>query len=127
MYQTYVVTNPDPGAGGSRVHFSRVELDQGDKIYVKDSTGKTYQVILGSYPTGLWSEPVHGRDVQLLFVTGPSGTSWGFCVDRVETVVLPTSTPTPTRTLTPTRTPCPSYCSCVGYCSCHGHHYWYPC
>jgi hypothetical protein len=125
MHQTWVVTNPDPSAEGSRIHFSRIELeDRWDKIWVKDSTGTTYQTIAGSYPTGLWSEPVPGREVQVLFITGPEGTNWGFCVDRVETAVLPT--PTPTATSTPCS--CHGQCTCVGHhCTCVPIHYWYPC
>jgi hypothetical protein len=137
MHQTWVVINPDPSAEGSRIHFSRIELeDRWDKIWVKDSMGTTYQTIVGSYPMGLWSEPVPGREVQVLFITGPEGTNWGFCVDGVETAVLPT--PTPTATSTPCS--CHGQCTCVGHCSCHGQctcvghhctcvpiHYWYPC
>jgi hypothetical protein len=132
MHQTWVVTNPNPSAKGSRIHFSRIELeDRWDRIWVKDNTGRTYQTITGNYPTGLWSEPVPGREIQVLFITGPEGTNWGFCVDGVETAVLPT--PTPTATSTPCschgQCTCVGQCSCDGQCTCHGYsiHYWYPC
>jgi hypothetical protein len=139
MSQTWVVINQDPGAQGTRVHFSRVEVESSlDYIILKDSTGQEYQRITGSYPTGLWSNAVPGRTVQVQLVTDSQVTMWGFCVDRIETAAYP---PTATRipTHTPTRTSTP--CSCVGYCSghCPGHctcnpvctcvpvHYWYPC
>jgi hypothetical protein len=139
MDQTWTVTNPDPDAQGSRVHFSRVETYNSlDYIMIEDGTGQEYGRIWGSYPTGLWSVAVPGRVVKVHFVTSSIFTDWGFCVDRIETTAAP-PTPTATRTSTPTRTPCPSYCSCVGYCSCDSHcscdgyctcvpvHYWYPC
>ena len=88
MSQTWTVTNPDENAHSTRVHFSKVDVEPGDYIILKDSTGKEYRRITGSYPMGLWSKPVPGRVIQVQLVTGPSGTRWGFCLDQVETVRL---------------------------------------
>jgi hypothetical protein len=142
---TNSVTNPDVNALSTRVHFSRIELDPGDYIVLKDSAGRERQRITESYPSGLWSQGVPGRVVRVQLVTDSSGTAWGFCLDQIETagrVYLPlmfrqpspTPSPTPTHTPTPTATPC----ACHGHCSCNPHctcdrvctcdviHYWYP-
>ena len=131
MTQAYVVTNPNPSAQGSRVHFSRIELeDNYDYLIVRDSSGWEYERITGSYPTGRWSAAVLGRQVHLLMDTDGSITDWGFCVDQVE------STPPPCSCVG--HCSCDTVCSCVGHCtcdtvcSCDGHctcdavHYWYP-
>ncbi len=116
MDQTWVVINPDPAAQGTRVHFSRVETySEPDFIILRDGTGQEYQRISGSYPTGLWSNPLPGREVRVRFVTSSVFTDWGFCLDRVETTARPPTPmpPTPTATRRP--------------CSCRGNtHYWYP-
>jgi hypothetical protein len=117
MTQTWTVANPDENAHSTRVHFSQVDVEPGDYIVLKDSTGEECQRITGSYPSGLWSKPVPGRVVQIQLVTDPSGTGWGFCLDQVETVrlvylplVLKQYTPTeiPSVTRTPTETPSPT-------------------
>ena len=131
MTQAYVVTNPNPSAQGSRVHFSRIELeDNYDYLIVRDSSGWEYERITGSYPTGRWSAAVLGRQVHLLMDTDGSITDWDFCVDQVE------STPPPCSCVG--HCSCDTVCSCVGHCtcdtvcSCDGHctcdavHYWYP-
>ena len=126
MDQTWTVTNPDSAAQGSRVHFSRLEVESGwDYVHIRDSQARTYQSISGDYPSGLWSDPVVGRVVQVHLETDGSITEWGFCVDGIETTGAPP-------------TPCASHCSCVGHCTCDSHcscdsyctcvpvHYWYP-
>ena len=133
--QTWTVTNPDTNAQSTRVHFSRVEVqDNHDYLILKDNTGQEHQRITGNYPSGLWSGPVPGSVVQVQLVTDSSVTRWGFCLDQVETtclVYLPLviRQPTPTRTPTPTATPCACYshCSCNPHCTCDRVHYWYPC
>lgn len=143
--ESYQVVNPDESALSTRVHFSRVELDMGDYIALKDSMDREQQRITGNYPEGLWSERVPGRVVQVDLATNLVGTAWGFCLDRIESsgrVYFPflLKQPSPTPTATPTRTPTPTAtpCSCHGHCSCNPHctcdrvctcdtiHYWYP-
>ncbi len=125
---TWTVTNPDPGAGGSRVHFSRVEMESGyDYLVIRDGAGREYQRITGSYSSGLWAEPVAGREVRIQILTDGNVTRWGFCVDKVETAAAP---PTPTPTATPCGCDgvcsCDDHCSCDPYCTCDTVHYWYP-
>jgi hypothetical protein len=149
--ETYLVINPDGTALRTRVRFSRVELDPGDYIVLKDSMDQEHQRITESAPSALWSESIPGKVVQVELITDSVGTAWGFCLDQIETagrtfmpIVMkqptPTPTATPTRTPTPTATPCVCYgvCSCDGHCSCNPYctcdrvctcdtiHYWYP-
>ncbi|MFQ5611372.1 MAG: NBR1-Ig-like domain-containing protein [Anaerolineae bacterium] len=122
MDQTWIVNNPDANAQSTRVHFSQIEVETNfDYIILKDETGQEYQRITGSYPSGLWSDPIPGNVVQVQLDTDFIVTGWGFCLDQVESVNLiylpivvkeaatpvsaPTSTGTPTRTPTSTRTP----------------------
>lgn len=131
-------TNPDTSAQHTRVHFSQVELEPydyylHDYIVIRDGAGQQVQQITDSYPSGVWSDPVPGSEVQVQLITDSSNASgldyYGYCVDQVETVrliYLPITRkdPTPTRTPTPTPTPC----QCHGYyCTCNRIHYWYPC
>ena len=137
MSQTWTVTNPDTNAQSTSVHFSRLEVESNwDNVILKDETGQEHQRITGSHPSGLWSNPVPGRVVQVQLVTDSSVTGWGFCLDQAETarvmylpLVAKQPTPTPTNTPTPTPTPCSCdtyYCSCDRVCTCDTVHYWYP-
>lgn len=100
MNQTWTVTNPDTAATTSRVHFSRIELETNyDFIIIRDANGNEIQRLTGSYTSGIWSNPVPGRTVQVQLTTDYSITAWGFCLDQIETTdVTPTPTPTPTTT-----------------------------
>jgi hypothetical protein len=129
--QTWQVTNPDTNAQNTRVHFSQVEVETGyDNLILRDETGQEHQRISGSYPSGLWSNPVPGRIVQVQLVTDSIVTAWGFCLDQVETahvvylpIIIEQPTPTPSPTPRPTSTPC----SCdVVICTCDTIHYWHP-
>jgi hypothetical protein len=123
--QTWTVTNPDENAGSTRVHFTRVEMTSGDYVILKDEGGVEYQRITGYYTSGLWSDPVPGRVVEVQLVTNASGTAWGFCLDQVETVHL---VYLPFMSRQPTPTPSPTPCPCdIHYCTCDTVHYWYPC
>ena len=84
---TWTVTNPQVNMSYSRVHFSRLETEAGyDKVYVMDNYGSVVQTISGSYPTGLWSDPVPGRVVKVRLTSDGSVTGWGFCVDTITSV-----------------------------------------
>jgi len=117
MDQTWEVTNPDTNAQSTQVHFSKVDVEANyDYIILKDSEGQEHQRITGSYPSGLWSNPVPGRVVQVQLVTDSTDTRWGFYLDQVETihlVYLPfvarqATQATPNKTSTPTKTPIPT-------------------
>ena len=84
---TWTVTNPDGAATATRVHFSRIELeDRVDYIIVTDVSGNEFQRITGVYTTGLWTDPVIGRDVKILLVTDSNVGKWGFAIDQVESI-----------------------------------------
>ena len=124
--QTWTVTNPDGNAGSTRVHFARMEVEEGyDCIILKDGSGQECQRITGDHSSGMWSDPVPGRVVEVQLVTNASGTAWGFCLDQVETVHL---VYLPFMSRQPTPTPSPTPCPCdIHYCTCDTVHYWYPC
>ncbi len=117
LSQTWTLTNPDASAQHTCIHFSRLEVETNyDYVILKNGVGEEVQRITGSYPTGLWSRAVPGRDVQVQLVTDATTTGWGFSVDQLQTshvVYLPaiikqsqstpdnTATPIPTKTATP--------------------------
>ncbi len=104
-------TNTDPQATASRIHFSRLELEDGvDYIVVADPYDKTYQYITGSHPDGLWSVGVPGPDVKIKLVTDGSVQGWGFNIDKLESTDLaasPASPPAPAKSLAESAHPFP--------------------
>jgi tripartite motif-containing protein 71 len=84
---TWTITNPDPQASSSRLHFSRVETESGyDFIRVLDQNDHLIQSISGDFPSGLWIDSVPGRVVKVRLITDSSVTRWGFCVDAFTSV-----------------------------------------
>lgn len=101
MSRTWVVVNPDSSAQGTRLHFSRIELeDVYDVLLLKDSGGVVYERITGTHAGGLWSMRVGGAEVHVQLVTDESSVRWGFCVDEIETTTRP-----PVPTAAPSATP----------------------
>jgi murein DD-endopeptidase MepM/ murein hydrolase activator NlpD len=83
---TWTLTNPDPNAASTRMHFSRLEVEQGyDYVYVLDANNNRISSFSGSYTGGVWSGTVPGRSVKIQFVTDSSVTAWGFCADALQT------------------------------------------
>jgi hypothetical protein len=88
--QIWTVTNPDPTAIYSRMHFARLETESCcDFVIIKDSNGNEIQRLTGDYPSGVWSNAVPGRNLQVQLITDYSITAWGFCLDQVVTVPPP--------------------------------------
>lgn len=88
-HSTWTVTNPDSSATISRLHFSRIDLEQGcqcDRIEIMGGDGRVYDSTYTSYPNGAVSNEVPGRAIQVRLVSDASITAWGFCVDSIETV-----------------------------------------
>jgi hypothetical protein len=133
MNETWIVTNPDTSAGSTEVHFSRVELGSGypyDYIILRDEAGQQVQIIGDNYPSGLWSDQVPGRIVQVQLITSSVAQYWGFCLDQVgspHVAYLPIIFKQPTATPSPTPCSCYGHCSCNPHCTCDTVHYWYPC
>ncbi len=87
---TWTVTNLDGAATATRVHFSRLDLeDRVDFIIITDVFGNEFQRITGVYTDGLWTDLVIGRDVKVSLVTDSNVGKWGFAIDQVETVAQP--------------------------------------
>ncbi|MBM4459080.1 MAG: hypothetical protein FJ011_15180 [Chloroflexi bacterium] len=88
--RTWTITNPDPAAAYSRVHFSRIETESRyDFVIIRDGSGTEIQRLSGSYAAGVWSNPVPGATVRVQLLTDSSVTYWGFCADRIETTAAP--------------------------------------
>ena len=84
---TWTLTNPDPNAASTRIHFRRLETERGwDYVYVRDGNNNQVNRFDGNYSSGVWSSAVPGRTVRVQLTTDGSVTRWGFCVDRIETV-----------------------------------------
>jgi len=116
----WLITNPDPNAGYSMLHFQRLELAHFDYIYLyKDQAWSSFQN-LSDDDNGddIWTESCEGRIIRVKFFPALCDGYWGFCIDNVGTAAAPTPTPT--------RTPCASHCSCTctSYrpCSCNPRH-----
>jgi hypothetical protein len=90
--QTWTLTNPDPNAVSSKVHFSRIELQQRccyptGYLQVLDANDVVVQQFAGPLNIeDVWSDYVPGRIVKLKLF--PDGTSaWGFRVDQLASSV----------------------------------------
>jgi hypothetical protein len=82
--RSWTLTNPDPNATRSRVHFRKIETEGGyDWVYV--SGGGYSTRFSGAYADGVWSSALPGRSVTVRFISDSGVTGWGFCIDRIET------------------------------------------
>ncbi len=97
---TWTLTNPDPGAVGTRVQFSRLETEQNyDYVILRDGSGVEFQRFDGTVSNHTWSDPIPGQVVKIELVSDYSITAWGFCVEALINSDI-TATPTPTETPT---------------------------
>ncbi len=91
--QEGVLTNPNPDAVSTKVHFDRIDLHGGDYIELLDANDTVVQTF-GQYTheTDVWSDYVPGRIVKVKFTAqqrrGKWETDWGFRIDDMH----PTST-----------------------------------
>ncbi|GIV85499.1 MAG: hypothetical protein KatS3mg052_2506 [Candidatus Roseilinea sp.] len=77
--------NLDANAAGTRLHFSRVELEENvDWLVIMDITERPYQWITGSHPDGLWTIGVPGNGVIVRLISDGSVRKWGFNLDALE-------------------------------------------
>lgn len=78
----WTITNPDPAAKSTKVHFKQVELGDYSSIEISDANNTIVQTIYNnsSFPNG-WSDSVPGRVVKVKFTSGRS--AWGFRIDRL--------------------------------------------
>ena len=77
--------NLDPNAKGTRVRFSRVELEPNvDWLVIMDLEENPYQWITGDHPNGLWTIGVPGNGVIIRLLTDSSVQKWGFNLEKLE-------------------------------------------
>lgn len=85
--ESWLISNLDTQAEATRLHFARLELEENvDWLIVMDAYDVEVQRITGSYPEGLWTEPVPGNLIRIRLVTDGSVRRWGFAADGVESV-----------------------------------------
>ena len=78
-------SNLDPNAKGTRVQFSRVELEPNvDWLVIMDLEENPYQWITGDHPNGLWTIGVPGNGMIVRLVTDGSVQKWGFNLEKLE-------------------------------------------
>jgi hypothetical protein len=95
----WTITNPNPEAVSSKVHFSRIELARGDRLQVLDANDTVIQTFSRgntggtSVWTDLWSDYVPGRIVKFRLSTSGTDTAWGFRVNEIHPSSTQPSTP----------------------------------
>jgi hypothetical protein len=95
--QEWTITNPLCSGTATKLHFSRVDLEDGvDWIIVKDIFDVEYQRLTGSYPSGVWTVAVPGADIKIKLVSDSSVVRWGFNADQIECGLPTTPVPIPT-------------------------------
>jgi hypothetical protein len=88
--------NLDANAAGTRLHFSRVELEENvDWLVIMDITERPYQWITGSHPDGLWTIGVPGNGVIVRLISDGSVRKWGFNLDALESAKPDEAQPRP--------------------------------
>ena len=83
--KTWTITNPDPNAASTKVHFSNIQLSSAGKVEVLDANKTVIQTFFGdTHRSDFWSDYVPGRVVNLkLTNTSTWANDWGFRVDGV--------------------------------------------
>ena len=93
--------NDTPNPAGTRVHFSRIEMEDGvDYIVIKDVNDVPYQWITGDHPDGLTSKAVPSAGIKIQLLSDGSGRRWGYNIDRLETAPAQAPDQAPERTVT---------------------------
>ena len=88
--RTWIVTNPDPNAVSSKIHFSRIEIENNynngdgmDTLYILDASDTIIQTLRGKY-ADFWSDYIPGRVVKIRLVSNNDGDNWwGFRADAI--------------------------------------------
>ena len=84
---TWLVSNADVEAGGTRAHFSRIELEKDvDWLIIMDGKDAEMQRFTGSFPDGVWTEAIPGSLVKLRLISDGSVQQWGFTLDELKAV-----------------------------------------
>ena len=82
--KSWLISGTDSGASATRLHLSRLELEDGvDWLVIMDAKDTEIQRFTGTYPNGIWTDPVQGNLVKLSLITDGSIQKWGFSADKV--------------------------------------------
>ncbi len=84
--RTWTLVNPDPQAVFTKIHITRLDIDEGE-LKILDGSNNTVQVFFGNtHRKDFWSDDVPGRVVKVQFTGSYYGRSdWGFRVDQLAT------------------------------------------
>ena len=85
----WTITNPDPTALSSKIHFDRLELaNRNVSLEILDANDTVIQTFLSeSLASNFWSDYIPGRVVKLRFKNTYDRQGWGFRVDKIVTSV----------------------------------------
>lgn len=83
LNQRFVIKAP-PGAARFRVHFSRLQTQSSDILFLNSEAGTTLVQMSGEMGS-FWSPVIEGDAAELLFKTDAIGLDWGFAVDAIAT------------------------------------------
>ncbi len=90
----WTFNNLDINAKGTRLHFSRLELEENvDWLVIMDITETPYHWITGHHPDGLWTEGVPGTGVIVRLISDGSVRGWGFNIDAMASTTPTEATP----------------------------------
>lgn len=84
--QVWEISNPDPQATHTRVHFARIDLGSGTDRIVLQAVGPRQEQIIGGQHTDFWSNTFVGRTINVRFLADNQKPGWGFVLDCVESV-----------------------------------------
>ena len=92
--RTWILTNPDANAVSSKVHFSKMEIENSydaytsiDYLYILDASDTVIQRLTGK-AYDFWSDYVPGRVVKIRLVSNNDGDNWwGFRADKIASSV----------------------------------------
>lgn len=88
----WTIVNPNPAAEYSRIHFARLDIDDG-KLTLMDVTGKQYDVYGDdTHHRDFWSQDIPGRAIKLR-LEGGWNKDWGFRIDEIAPKVEETPLP----------------------------------
>lgn len=86
--QVWEITNPDPNATATRVHFSRVDLNAAtDRLILQPLRQQQTQIITGQQ-IDFWSQTFPGRTIVVKFNADSRKPGWGFVLDAIETITV---------------------------------------
>lgn len=81
--ETWTITNANPRAKSSKVHFATLDIAYGDYLDLLDATDTLIQRFGEGRAAEFWSDYLPGRVVKVRFTTRAGYEGWGFRIDAV--------------------------------------------